>query len=430
MRLGSSNNPLLPPAKAGPSSSSYAPTTLTSFEVFTNSAIQIWISDPQKHGEGTTAFVTYLITTKTILESFSVPEFSVRRRFTDFVWLNKYLGDECPACIIPPLPDKHRMEYITGDRFSTEFIEKRRLSLQIYLDRVSRHPTLQRSQTLKQFLESSDLVGLGDAKKDAYVFEGLSDVLINVFTKVKKPDERALLYRAGVDKLEENLTAVEKMAAKLVKQESELELDYAELAGLMTTLGNMETQITVPLSEFGHTIRDASLLLKDKIQNEENDYLSNLRDYIAYCHSVREVLKLNDQKQMDFEALTGYLESYTAERERLLYPGRNANSLSTFFKDKYQELKGVDLEKAKVARIGRLELKIAELQDAVDSSHQTAEAFTNEISKEMDLFEANKSMDFKEILRRSTDAQLEYHQRGQKLWDDLIPILEGIRLVE
>lgn len=32
-----------------------------------------------------------------------------------------------PACVVPPLPDKHRMEYVVGDRFSPEFIERRRI---------------------------------------------------------------------------------------------------------------------------------------------------------------------------------------------------------------------------------------------------------------------------------------------------------------
>jgi hypothetical protein len=98
-----------------------------------------------------------------------------------------------PACVVPALPDKHRLgsfdhlrlgmlndplssEYITGDRFSPEFMERRRLeyvkrsavvnshcmtdfpSLHRFLQRVGRHPTLQRSTLLRAFFESTEWV--------------------------------------------------------------------------------------------------------------------------------------------------------------------------------------------------------------------------------------------------------------------------------
>lgn len=51
----------------------------------------------------------------------------LRRRYQDFVWLHTTLSLEYPACIVPPLPEKHRLEYIKGDRFSSEFITRRQL---------------------------------------------------------------------------------------------------------------------------------------------------------------------------------------------------------------------------------------------------------------------------------------------------------------
>lgn len=68
----------------------------------------------------------------------------VRRRFQDFSFLHDHLAKSFPACVVPPIPEKHRLgqslalpgrdcetlmdpEYIKGDRFSPEFVEKRRL---------------------------------------------------------------------------------------------------------------------------------------------------------------------------------------------------------------------------------------------------------------------------------------------------------------
>jgi sorting nexin-4 len=49
-------------------------------------------------------------------------------------------------------------EYIKGDRFSIEFIEHRRLDLQHFMDRLARHPTLQRSVLVNDFLQSTQWV--------------------------------------------------------------------------------------------------------------------------------------------------------------------------------------------------------------------------------------------------------------------------------
>ena len=133
--------------------------TFESFSPMPNNSLNISISDPQKHGEGQAAFVTYLVQYKTLLDNYSTPESQVRRRFQDFIWLFKNITDEFPACILPPLPGKHVLgifinvivEYLTGDRFSPEFIERRRASLEIFTRHMARHPVLQKSVAEKVF---------------------------------------------------------------------------------------------------------------------------------------------------------------------------------------------------------------------------------------------------------------------------------------
>ncbi|THG93226.1 hypothetical protein EW026_g7957 [Hermanssonia centrifuga] len=86
------------------------------------------VKDPVKElAETKDTYVSYLVTAKTNLPIFSTPNPSSRRRFTDFVFLREHLAKDFPACVVPPLPDKHRLEYVTGDRFSPEFMERRRL---------------------------------------------------------------------------------------------------------------------------------------------------------------------------------------------------------------------------------------------------------------------------------------------------------------
>lgn len=43
------------------------------------------------------------------------------------------------------------------------------------------------------------------------IIDNLSDSLLNAFARVKKPDERFLVMREGVDKFEEGLTVSERL---------------------------------------------------------------------------------------------------------------------------------------------------------------------------------------------------------------------------
>ncbi len=148
--------PAPPPQQQQAPQAADATPTFTSFPISPSDALTVRVGDPQRVEN----HVTYAISTTTILDSYAASAMVVRRRFQDFVWLQRRLGEDFPFAILPPLPDKHRMEYFTGDRFAPEFLERRRLGLQHYLDRVTRHPVLQTSPALKAFLEEQHLVGI------------------------------------------------------------------------------------------------------------------------------------------------------------------------------------------------------------------------------------------------------------------------------
>ena len=65
-------------------------------------------------------------------------------RYKHFDWLHERLSGKFGAVIaIPPLPEKQ----VTG-RFEEELIEKRRIELQSFVDRICRHPVLANSEVL------------------------------------------------------------------------------------------------------------------------------------------------------------------------------------------------------------------------------------------------------------------------------------------
>ncbi len=179
---------------------------------------------------------------QTTFASFQKPSVSVRRRFTDFLFLYRSLSRDHPECAVPPIPDKQRMTYVTGDRFGNDFTSARGYSLQRFLSRCALHPVLRRSPILHTFLESSEWnatmrsrsarassAGTGGDGAAAGVFDTFADSFINVFTKVHKPDRRFIEVRDRSDKLDEDLGHVEKVVARVARRETDIETDYRDL---------------------------------------------------------------------------------------------------------------------------------------------------------------------------------------------------------
>jgi len=126
-----------------------------------NHFIDIKVDEPKKVGDGMKSYIVYKVTTKTNLPFFRKSEFAVNRRFSDFRGLRDKLAEKHlhVGRIIPPAPDKDAVgtakvkygkdESVSGD----DFIEKRRASLERYLNRTGKHPTLRADPDFREFLE-------------------------------------------------------------------------------------------------------------------------------------------------------------------------------------------------------------------------------------------------------------------------------------
>lgn len=108
-------------------------------------------------------------------------------------------------------------------------MERRRLSLQRFVQRVASHPVLQKSEALRNFLEREYLpthtggmltggARSGGADGSGSVLESLSDALINAFSKNSHhQDERFLSLKRDVSKYLEHLEAIERIMVKFLK---------------------------------------------------------------------------------------------------------------------------------------------------------------------------------------------------------------------
>ncbi|WVR03804.1 sorting nexin-4 [Kwoniella sp. DSM 27419] len=402
--------------------------------------MSIEVRDPVKEHEGSKdMYVSYAVKTQTNLSTFQRPLSVVRRRFQDFVFLREHLVKSFPACVVPPIPDKHRLEYIKGDRFGPDFVERRRQDLQRFAERIARHPTLQRSQLVNDFLTSSEWsvakhhhISHPPPESHSSLMDSLSDTFINAFSRVRKPDGRFVDMAEELERFEEGLGSVEKLVGRSKNRVDDMSADYQDMAAAYQGLGYLESGITEPLNRFAEKMLDFSALLKHMNQTTVEPFLIQSHSLLAYSNAHRSVIKLRDQKQLDFEELSAYLSAVVSERDRLaaLSSGHAGSpvGLGTYLRDQVDRLRGTDDIHTRRERMRKLDGKIKELGEAVETAHETSTAFSDEVMKEHTVFELSKKEEMKELLQTYADGQVEMLQRAMDDWDRIIPMLQRIRV--
>jgi len=395
--------------------------------------LECTVSNPLKEGEGTpNQYVSYLVATKTDFKSFAYPESTVRRRFTDFVFLYKTLVKEYPQCAVPPLPDKHNMSYVQGNRFSSEFTSRRAFALSRFLKRLTLHPVLRRATLLALFLETSDwnatmksrpnrALSTSEASNGS-VLESWTDSFLNAFSKPHKTDKRFQDVNDRASKLDDDLGTVSKTVARVAKREGDLESDYAELAAQFEKLATLEPSVHEELTRFATGVQATSEGWKTLKEHTDQDYLTSLKDAEAYIVSVKALLKTREQKQLDFEGLTDYLNKAHQERDTLASHG--SMGASGFLRQKIEDVRGVDHEQSRRERQRKLEVQISRLTTEVEAAKKTTEAFDIEVVKEVADFERIKAVEFRDTLGGLADANISFLRNNIAVWEKFVQDME------
>jgi len=348
------------------------------------------------------------------------------------------------------------MEYVRGDRFGSDFTARRAYSLQRFLSRLALHPILRRANILHTFLESPDWnatmrslsargstaqggaggldVGPGSAGgapagSAGGVFDTFADSFMNAFTKVHKPDRRFIEVKEKSDKLDEDLNHVEKVVARVARREADLEVDLKDLAEQFQKLITLEPGVESAVHAFAASVEDMAAGLKKLKDHTDQDYLGSLRDMVAYSGALKNLLKAREQKQLDYEQLTEYLNKSTADRDMLAsgygYGGGSVmGGASGFITRKIEDVRGVDHEQARRDRQRKLELRIDELTRAVEAAHKEADNFADQAVHEVGNFEWIKRVEFKRQLGGLADAHIEFYDDVMDIWQRYVQEME------
>lgn len=337
--------------------------------------LEISVTNPVVEHEGSASFTIYHINIETNNPRLTKSKYTVVRRYSDFDILHQCLSFDHPTLLIPPLPNKQRLEYIKGGRFTDEFVSKRCNSLEIFINRVIKHPVLSKSEVLMIFLEDSDYwstyksnLHLNESNSIVHTnpsVEGVTDFLMNSFKKPHVESKYSKNFKEIEHQrlnLQDNLNKVDRIYSKVVnKQDSisrELNSFGDEFNKLTILLNNdfngkyreenqLDDETKVLVNEFrtfSENLKKSGSYYNDLNQFIEFKYLNNLKDLEHYLIALGNLIKLKDYKVLDYEMLNNYLEKATAERENLLRGGSLTSTTEgtiSFLSRKLESLTGL-----------------------------------------------------------------------------------------
>ena len=261
------------------------------------------------------------------------------------------------------------------------------------------------------------------------VFDSFADSFMNAFTKVHKPDRRFTEVKEKSDKLDEDLNHVEKVVARVARRETDLETDLKDLAEQFQKLITLEPGVEPAVHAFAASVEDTATGLKKLKDTTDQDYLGSLRDMVAYSGALKNLLKAREQKQLDFEQLTEYLNKSTVDRDMLASgysygSGSALGGAGGFIRSKIEDVRGVDHEQARRDRQRKLELRIEELTREVELARTEAENFAEQVVREVDNFEWIKRVEFKRQFAGLADAHIDFYGNVIDIWEQYVLEME------
>ncbi|XP_030627846.1 sorting nexin-2 [Chanos chanos] len=377
--------------------------------------MNISVSDPEKVGDGMNAYMAYKVTTKTSLSIFSKKEFSVKRRFSDFLGLHSKLASKYMhiGYIVPPAPEKSivgmtKVKVGKEDLSSAEFVEKRRSALERYLMRTVKHPVLLKDPDVMQFLESSELPRAvsTQALSGAGILRMVNkaaDAVNKMTIKMNESDAWFEEKQQQFENLDVQLRKLHASVESLVCHRKELSMNTASFAKSAAMLGNSEdhTALSRALSQLAEVEEKIDQLHQEQAYADFYLFSELLGDYVRLLTAVKGVF---DQRMKTW--------SKWQDAQVMLQRKREAEAKLQFANkpDKLQQAKD----------------EIKEWEGKVQQGERDFEQISKTIRKEVGRFEKERVRDFKVVIIKYLESLVHTQQQLIKYWEAFLPEAKAI----
>lgn len=412
-------------------------------------ALSITILHPRTVHEGADVHTEYEVYVET--DNPALKKGSIFRRYSDFDFLHQCLALDFPTLLVPPLPNKKRLEYIKGGRFTDEFIAKRLHSLNLFMERIVNHPVLSKSEILMIFLNDDDDVHwktykgnlhLGTATAPNSNVEGLTDYIMNSFKKPTTESKYASNFNdvaIQTRKLEENVNNIDRIYSNVVAKQGLIAngLDafgdqFAKLSVLLQnditgkhseTPNEATKEVANKFTSFSNVLKQTSHDFTHLNHLVEYQYLNNLRDLEHYIGLFRQLVRAKDAKILDYEALLSYLDKTRSELLSLQNGGPITNSTEgalSYWTKRLERLAGMGAatnEDLVQKRMAKLNDRIKVLEFECDKTKKIYETFEVDVLNEWGNFQTQKDLEITQSLEELTQMHRDFYQSCLDNWN-------------
>ncbi|PNF28821.1 Sorting nexin-2 [Cryptotermes secundus] len=380
--------------------------------------IEVTVTEPQKLGEGMGAYVAYKVITKTNMPIFRKRSFSVMRRFSDFLGLHDKLVEKYLRMgrIIPPAPEKSvigmtkiKMSNQAEQGSSAEFVEKRRASLERYLNRTAAHPILGVDPDFREFLETdmelpkatntSALSGAGVMR----LFNKVGETVNKITYKMDESDPWFEEKTQQIENLDTQLRKLHASVETLVLHRKDLALLTSAFAKSAAMLSNCEehTSLSRALSQLAEVEEKVEALHNEQANADFSVLCELLKDYIALIGAIKEVFHERVKVYQNWQHSQQMLNKRREQKAKL-------------------ELSG------KPDKGNQASVEVVEWEAKVDRGQEEFDNISKMIKKEMERFEVNRVKDFKAIIIQYLENLMTHQQQLIKYWEAFLPEAKAI----
>ncbi|XP_038067971.1 sorting nexin-7-like isoform X2 [Patiria miniata] len=373
----------------------------------------ITVDDFQKHVFTIDTYITYRVFTRTTRSAFDEPEYSVRRRYQDFLWLRQKLLETEETHIIPPLPEKHSMRM---DRLSKDFTITRQAALHKFMQRISEHPVVSFNEYLKVFLTAKELTSHRKASSGIVSRIGSTIKTTTSALMLKNRSPEFTMMTEYINTFAEKMSSVDRISQRILKEQMDLGAEYESYGPTYRLWGNSEVELADTLGSLGDCLDKCAKSVKDMTLSIETNFLPAAKEYMLYSDAVKGTLRKRDYIQMEYELACEELTRKKNEREQVKISDQNY-SLGAIM--------GKDPSDVKEAKSTKLESQIDKLQKQVDFLSDKSEVANADMKADMERWHRNKRKDVKEMFTGLAAGQVESYKQCLDAWEEVIEVLKS-----
>lgn len=380
--------------------------------------LEITVTEATRVGDGMAAYVAYKVETRTNIPLFQKRSFAVQRRFSDFLGLHDKLVEKYlrSGRIIPPAPEKSvlgmtkiKMSAQNEQGSSSEFVERRRASLERYLKRTATHPVLCVDPDFREFLEAdmelpkatntSALSGAGMMR----LFNKVGETVNKITYKMDENDPWFEEKTQQIESLDSQLRKLLLSVETLVIGRKDLASLTSAFAKSAAMLSNCEehTSLSRALSQLAE--------VEEKVESLHNEQANT--DFSVLC----ELLK-------DYVALVGAIRDVFHERVKVY---QNWQHSQLMLNKKREQKAKMDLAN-KTDKGSAVGTEIVEWEAKVERCQEEFNNISKMIKKEMERFEVERVKDFKSVILKYLETQMSHQQQLIKYWEAFLPEAKAI----